>query len=528
MQTPRLIALLTLAGFGLRLVLLDRFPLREDEAVYGYWALHAWLEDLNFLTVWPDKPPLFLWALAAALRAFGTDAAGARLLNIGLSTLTIPVVAATARQLWGTRSALFGALAMALSPFAISFAPTVFTDPMLVLAGSLALLLALRGQSFWAGLWLGVAIMTKQQAMLYVPLIGGALLLTSRISARPLGFAALHFLAGLLLIVLPLLYWDSLRWAVAPSPWDLGVRNYGALALASPALWPARLAAWLPLLWELTASWTVWLGLGLLWLIGYMGGHATTPVTPRRVAMIAGRPAHQLASTMPALGARRPIPAWALPQPWTWILLWSAGFIVLHVVTTVAIWDRYLLPLTPILALLTAKLLDAALGHRARREQALIMLTALLLLFPPAWNAAQGGRPVGGDHGAYAGYDQALAWLDQEMTATGASRAVLYHQSLGWHHQFYLYDQLRSGQYELRWFPSTVYLADNAAKTPARSLYTIQPEWARARDLDAHLRMRGVTLAPRFRAGTMTVYELQRAPEPYCTWCLSRPATIDN
>ncbi len=523
MPARRLIALLTLVGFGLRLVLLDRFPLREDEAVYGYWALHAWFEDPNFLTVWPDKPPLFLWALAAALRAFGTDAAGARLLNIGLSTLTIPVVAATARALWGERAGLLGALAMALSPFAIGFAPTAFTDPMLVLAGSLALLLALRGQSFWAGLWLGVAIMTKQQGMLYVPLIAGALMLVPRASARPLGVAVLRFLGGLLLVVLPLLYWDSLRWAVAPSPWDLGVRNYGTLALAPPALWPARLAAWLPLLWELAASWAVWLGLGLLWLLGHMGGHATTTVTPRHVAMIEGRPARQLASTMPALGARPQALMWAWPQSWTWVRLWSAGFIALHVVSTVAIWDRYLLPLTPILALLTAKLLDDALGRRLAREQVPVVLIALLLLLPPAWSAAQGSRPVGGDRGAYAGYDQALAWLDQEVTATGAPRAVLYHQSLGWHHQFYLYDQLRSGQYELRWFPSAVYLADNAAKTPARPLYIIQPEWARPRDLDAHLRMRGVTPAPRFRAGTMTVYELQRAPEPYCVWCLSRP-----
>ncbi len=528
MPAPRLIALLTIVGFGLRLLLLDRFPLREDEAVYGYWALHAWLEDPNFLTVWPDKPPLFLWTLAAALRAFGSDAAGARLLNVGLSTLMIPVVAATARELWGERGRLLGGLVMTLSPFAIAFAPTVFTDPMLVLAGSLALLMALRGQSLWAGLWLGVAIMTKQQGMLYVPLIGGALLLAPRTSARPLGIAALHFLAGLLLVVLPLLYWDSLRWAVAPSPWDLGVRNYGALALAPPALWPARLAAWLPLLWELTASWAVWLGLGLLWLIGHMGGHATTAVTPSRAVTIAGRPAHQLASTMPALGARRPGLMRAWLQPWTWILLWSAGFIALHVVTTVAIWDRYLLPLTSILALLMAKLLDGALGQRAAREQTLLVLAALLLLFSPAWNAAQGGRPVGGDHGDYAGYNQALAWLDQEMAVTGAPRAVLYHQSLGWHHQFYLYDELRSGRYELRWFPSAVYLADNVAKTPARPLYIIQPEWARTRDLDAHLRMRGITFAPRFHAGTMTVYELRRASEPYCTWCLSRPATIDN
>lgn len=63
------------------------------------------------------------------------------------------------------------ALAMTLSPFAISFAPTVYTDPLLTLAGSLALCAATFGRRFWAGLWLGAAMMTKRQGLLYVPLV---------------------------------------------------------------------------------------------------------------------------------------------------------------------------------------------------------------------------------------------------------------------------------------------------------------------------------------------------------------------
>ena len=66
---------LTLAAFALRLILFDRFPFREDEAAYAYWALHGWLQDPLFLEVWPDKPPIFLWLLGSAFHLFGVSEA---------------------------------------------------------------------------------------------------------------------------------------------------------------------------------------------------------------------------------------------------------------------------------------------------------------------------------------------------------------------------------------------------------------------------------------------------------------------
>ena len=69
---------LTLVGLALRLVLITRFPLREDEALYAYWALHALHADPHFLTVWPDKPPLFLWMLGGVFALLGPSEAAAR------------------------------------------------------------------------------------------------------------------------------------------------------------------------------------------------------------------------------------------------------------------------------------------------------------------------------------------------------------------------------------------------------------------------------------------------------------------
>ena len=258
---------ITLGGFALRLPLLMRFPLREDEAIYGYWALHAWYVDPLFMHVWPDKPPIFLWLLSAALQLWGhgpeTAGAAARWVNILAGTLTIPVLAACARRWWGAGAALAAALVAALSPFAISFAPTAFTDPVLVLAGSLALTLAARRRWFWSGFWLGVAIMTKQQGLLFVPLVAAC-----GLCAQPKVGGSLRWLAGSAVVVLPILYWDSLRWAVAPSPWDLGAANVGGVALLAPSAWFGRAESWLGLVWYLLASPWAWGAYAVLLLVG--------------------------------------------------------------------------------------------------------------------------------------------------------------------------------------------------------------------------------------------------------------------
>ncbi|RIK44736.1 MAG: hypothetical protein DCC55_01305 [Chloroflexi bacterium] len=493
---PLLLAGITLLGFGLRLPLLDRFPLREDEAIYSFWALHFWRVDPFFLSVWPDKPPLYLWFQAGALELFGSNQAGARVLNIVASTLTIVVVAAIGRHFWRRRGAVSAALSLSLNPFTIGFAPTAFTDPMLVLAGSLALLAALRGRSFWAGLWLGVAIMTKQQGVLYIPLIS-ALLVNEVRGPVQLGLRNVRtFFAGLSLVVAPILYWDSLRWGVAPSPWDLGVRNYGALAITPVAEWPERLAAWAPLVWHLTASWPVW---GVL-LCG-LGGVLIHTKQLRVHDQVTSSASQKVPISLGILAA------------------WSLGFLVLHAVTTVQPWDRYLLPLAPVVALGVAGAVARYASRLASGYGALLFVLLLLLLAPPAIQAANGELPIGGDHGAYDGLTSALAWLRQ----TAPDDVVLYHRTMGWHYRFYLYDEVETGRYELRWFPSAIYLADNAAKTPHRRNLWVEPVWAHQTNLAHHLAVRSLHVHERQRFGAFVVFEIEQLGRAHCAWCVCRP-----
>jgi len=507
---------IVLSGFALRLPLLDRFPFHQDEAIYGYWALYSRYVDPLFLAVWPDKPPLFLWLLSAVFTLFGENAAAARLVGIAASTLAIAVAGDLARHWWGTRAGMMAALLLALNPFAISFAPTAFTDPLLVLCGLLGLAAAARGRLFWAGVWLGAAMMTKQQGVLFVPLVLGALPWRAQAENRLPWRGLLRFGGGLLWVVLPVLWWDSLRWTVAPSPWDIGAQNAAGFALAPVAVWLVRASEWAALSGLLLGGSRIW----LLWLAGTLGGAVTA-----------------------ALGARVQPVRWG---PAALLAGWGIAYWLLHVVTTIQVWDRYLLPLVVPVTLLAAlgadrllalipaehgagearpRLLRSAL-HPAPmvRRQSLRLLPAvlgcclLIVLGAPAVQAAEGRLPVGGDHGAYAGLDAVVDWLD----ARTDEAPVLYHRTLGWHFRFYLFHRVETGQIDLRWYPSDVYLADNAAKTPHRPRYLVVAAWSPDRNLVMSLAARNLVLYERMRAASFVVYEIAERSASVAPWRVCR------
>lgn len=463
-------------GFGLRLVMLDRFRFHQDEALYSYWALQFLHDDPLFLEQWIDKPPLFVWLLAYCFKALGASEASARLLNIGVSLLTIPVVAAVARRAWTPAAGTIAAATFALNPFAVSYSPTAFTDPLLVLAGVSSLYAALRSRPFLAGLCLGVAIMTKQQGVFFVPL-ALAVLIAGNPKAKAIGAASLRAAGGLAVTVLPVLYWDSLRWAVAPSPWDLGVRNYGALELLPLDQWPERLARIAGLLWYLTASPAVW----TVVIAAVIAASVLGVVNVQRK----GRSPSQRNTALAVL-----------------LCGWIGLYWGVHAAFSLPVWDRYFLPVAPAFAILCGWFGGRLLASDSQLWRSAAIALWIVLLLPGALQAARGELPIGGDHGAYEGLREASAWLDDHSPPG----AVLYHQSLGWHFQFYLFENPRS--YAVRWVATPVALADDAAKRQHSARFVIAPAWQPLRNFHPHLASRELELVPRVREGQFTVYEL--------------------
>lgn len=498
---PRSILFIILAGMALRINLIKQFPLREDEAVYGTWALHFLREDPLFLTLWPDKPPLYIWSLSGTFALFGVTEWSARWLNVAISTLTIPLVAQIARRIWGDSAALFATAAVALNPYAISFAPTAYTDPLLLLTGALALYAALAAAPFRAGIGLGLALMTKQHGLLFLPLIVGVLAQQQgkqqNMGKRGAPSLWLSAALGAGMITLPIVFWDSLRWGVAPSPWDLGARNYRVLTVLPPPLWLDRLR-----------DWSVWLRylVGFEWMVACV-------LTGLSLAFL-GK-AHLRFRLLFSVHEwmRRSSAAWLTVL----LLLWLAGFITLHVVISVEIWDRYLLSALLPLALLTGGLAGALYERVSPVGQRLLLNLWIVFLIPAALQASRAHIPVGGDHGALTGLHEALDWLGTENDRTPY---ILYHHHLGAQYRFYLHEQQAEGQVELLWYPHAVYLFDNAAKAPHRRKFLLLPSWSSPRNFEVQAAVRRIDVRARTQAGRFHVVELIPRPPGHCDWCV--------
>ena len=161
--------------------LFANYPLHHDEALYGFWArLIMSGRDPLLLTAWVDKPPLVIYALAGSLKLLGVSELALRLPGMIVSLATLVCTYGLAARVYERRTALMAAVLLAGSPFAILFAPTAFTDPWLTLWLVAAAWAALAGRSFLAGIALGLAVASKQQGVLGVPLIVALLLMADR------------------------------------------------------------------------------------------------------------------------------------------------------------------------------------------------------------------------------------------------------------------------------------------------------------------------------------------------------------
>jgi len=492
-------------------------PLHHDEALYGSWAqLIVSGRDPLLLTAWVDKPPLALYAWAAALRLFGVSERALRLPGVIVSLATIICVYELARRLYDARTALLASLLLALAPFAILFAPTAFTDPWLTLWLVAAVWAAAARRSFWAGVALGLAVASKQQGVLGAPLVAALLLAGEALGIRneatlrqnqhpersPAFFAGRSrrmpllklgrfclALLGFALIFLPVTYWDSLRWATRPSFWDRSLTTYGGLGLAPLAAWPERAAEWAQ-------------------VVGYLFG---LPALSALMLGLAG---------FAAIRDRRGVKAGAL------LGVFLIGYGAVHLALTFQPWDRYLLPLLPFLCILAARGITIIFGPAERlksllRTEAPVVTTSVVrralaiglavLLGWAAWLGATARLPVGSDHGAYAGLDRIAAFLRGQD-----ADAVIYQRWIGWHLDYYLFDAPQ----ERRWWGAGWKLAGDAARTyhetPGRAQWVILPGWrdAAAGEIRLALASRGLALAEALRvhradgSRAFTVYQV--------------------
>jgi hypothetical protein len=139
----------------------------------------------------------------------------------------------------------------------------------------------------------------------------------------------------------------------------------------------------------------------------------------------------------------------------------------------------------------------------------LLVLGMMVFALRPLRDAAASRFPVGGDHGAYAGIEQIVNYLQAVPDDT-----TLYHRWLGWHWRFYLW----GSPYDFSAWTAPQDLASQAADRPGARRYIVFPSWhssteARLALADAGLAMREVQRAFRDDGSiSFVIYRIEEAP----------------
>jgi len=491
-----LVALLLLA-WALRLppMLGNRF--HADEALYGYWGLLIERgQDPWLATVPVYKPPLLSYLVAGTQILLGNSEFAVRLPGLAAGLLTIPLAAVLSHALYGSRWAATGAgLGVALSPFAILFSATAFTDPLMVVLGLGACVAMARGRPGWAGGLAGLAFAAKQTGLVWLPLvalmqIGKSANRKSQIANHRSPFVIRHSsFAFCFLLVLGLVFaWDVVRVAQgAESFWRMGVTGYGGLRLIWPQeLW-TRLQGWIGLARYFFVSPVVngVLLVGLFLLVW----SATTRHCYMRTSFVD-----------------------------LFLISFALIYFLFHWLWAFPVWDRYLLPLVPVLAILLGRTLSllasylcALLDHSpfaiCPLPLFIVHCSLFIFLLLPAWNAAHSRYPVGGDHGTYDGIDQVAAFLRALPEGT-----VVYQHWLGWHYNDYLFE----APVYLAYWPTPAWLAQDVQAFGMREpRYIAFPSWESPVRVEWVLAGVGYELTPVLtttrRDGTrsFTIYHIQ-------------------
>ena len=407
---PEIILLLICAvAFALRLGPLFDNRFHPDEALFSTWALKiAQGENLLLTGVPVDKPPLLIYLSALSFFIFGQSELAARVPNLIASVISVPLLYQSTRRYWpDKRGVELPALLLALSPFAILFASTAFLDPLMVMFGLASLVAASRGRMGWAGILLGLSFATKVQGLFFAPLVVLFAWSVARVHSRAdtantlkrvMGSGLLGF--GIVLLIV--LVWDRARGGLPF--WVQQTINYGGIRAIYASELAPRLNGWLNFL-------PYFFGpiVGLLGLIGL----------PLLLYRDLTREARSRAAWIDL-----------------WLLTYTIGFLALHWFLAFPVWDRYLLILVPVVALLFARSLQRVtnLFHLAI-SPSLVLTIAALAILPFSVTASRSGYPIGGDHGAHDGIDQVADYLKDLPPGT-----VVYDHWLAWQLSYYLGD----------------------------------------------------------------------------------------
>jgi 4-amino-4-deoxy-L-arabinose transferase-like glycosyltransferase len=409
-----------------------------DEALFATWArlIAVWRDPLlaNQLV---DKPPLLFYLQAMFYPLMGPEMWVARIPSFIASLLVIPMTAVLAWKLYRNEFTMVLAAAfITFSPMAIQFSASGFIDPLmtfLVVSSLAATAGYVPGTSnhavsntkapgrltpTYAGVLYGLALASKFQAVLFLPLVLGLALSSSWKKSEWTRWSA-----GLLPIIGLLIIWQVARGAES-NLIETQFRSYGGVRLAwSWELWP-RLQEWAEL-------WRQIIGSQVLEFMVLLS-------IPPFVALLIEQ--RDRSATLDRL-----------------FTLYVVAYLALHWFLALPVWDRYLLPLLPFIGLVLARFVWRVVMFawptisetlKLQLDISKLTIGVLVVFFalqaPAVIEAYRGQLPVGTSPGADEGAAEISGYLVDEPSGT-----VLYDHWYSWQWRYHLFDK----RVYISWFP---------------------------------------------------------------------------
>jgi hypothetical protein len=174
------------------------------------------------------------------------------------------------------------------------------------------------------------------------------------------------------------------------------------------------------------------------------------------------------------------------------LISFSLIYVLFHWLVAFPIWDRYLLPLVPVLAVLLGRIVKVTVSMSRfptrRWRWATIGLLLALLLTSPALEASAGRYPIGRERAAHQGIEDVVSFLGRVPEGS-----VVYQHWLGWHYHHALFD----GPVYLAYWPTPEWLArDVQAFGDREPRYVAFPAWESAARVSRALEDVGYALEP--------------------------------
>ena len=171
------------------------------------------------------RPPLYPLLLGGAYATFGDHIASAQILNVLLGSLVVVLVAVVATRVGGRRAGLIAAGLVAVFPPLLANDGVPLSEPLGLLVMLLGIWALLAGRLGWAGIAMGLLVLTRPSAQLLVPLL--ALVIWRQIGFR----RAVMFCVAAVVVVAP---WVIRNESVFHRPVIVTSNGFNLAAIYSP------------------------------------------------------------------------------------------------------------------------------------------------------------------------------------------------------------------------------------------------------------------------------------------------------